>query len=169
MDPTEHLRETLQNMEAQLAGFYEEQFLAGGRTHGELMQTLDNLEAQLKDIYDEREVMGAESAPIVAEIDSSDLGLSVSSLEAQVHVLLDEKNEHQATAEEKSTSVDSLEAQVRSLLDEKTDASEAIGSLEAQVAALLDEKRDLEAQLSTIKERARTVTHALIEQFVINP
>ncbi|MCU0698678.1 MAG: hypothetical protein MUC96_19425 [Myxococcaceae bacterium] len=157
------------SLAAQLACFYEEQALAGGKTHGELMQTLESLEAQLKDVYEERERMGAESAPIVAEVDSTDPSLAVTSLEAQVRVLLEERDDEQAAADAGRVAVGSLEAQVRALLDEKAELEGTVGSLEEQVRALLDEKRELEAQLSGTRDRARRATHALIEQFVIEP
>ena len=76
--------EALRNLELQLACFYEEQFVAGGKSHGELMSTLDNLETQLKDIYGERE----QSAPAMPQLEAD---IALKSLEAQVGVLLDEK------------------------------------------------------------------------------
>ncbi|MDX2015469.1 MAG: hypothetical protein SFW67_35080 [Myxococcaceae bacterium] len=168
-NPVEPVTDMIASLEAQLACFYEEQALAGGRTHGELMQTLESLEAQLKDVYEERERMGAESAPIVAEVDSTDATLAVASLEEQVKVLLEERNDEQAAARDGALAVGSLEAQVRALLDEKADLEGTVGSLEDQVRALLDEKRELEAQLAGTRDRARRATHALIEQFVIEP
>jgi len=76
--------EALRNLELQLACFYEEQFVAGGKSHGELMSTLENLETQLKDIYGERE----QSAPAMPQLEAD---IALKSLEAQVGVLLDEK------------------------------------------------------------------------------
>jgi len=97
--------EALRNLELQLACFYEEQFVAGGKSHGELMSTLENLETQLKDIYGERE----QSAPAMPQLEAD---IALKSLEAQVGVLLDEKADLCEAAS-------SLEAQVGVLLDEK--------------------------------------------------
>jgi chromosome segregation ATPase len=160
---TDSLSETVASLEAQLASFYEEQVLAGGRSHGQLMQTVEGLEVQLKDLYDEREHAG--HAPGAA----ADAEVAVRSLEAQVRALLDEKNEHEGAAEAGAIAVSSLDAQVRALLDEKVELEGAVSSLEEQVRALLDEKRDLEVQLEATRERARKATHSLIEQFVVGP
>jgi chromosome segregation ATPase len=105
----------LRNLEAQLACFYEEQFVAGGRSHGELMSTLENLETQLKDIYEERE----QSGPAMSTIDAQ---IALKSMEEQVGALLDEKSEL-------SEAVGSLEAQVRALLDEKAHLEQHLDAL----------------------------------------
>ena len=136
------LRASVDSMSAQLAELYETQEHGGGEADSAAMHdTLASLTEQLHALYEEREQHAFSGS--IGTADHASLLASLQSFEAQLHALYAERADAPYGHLEAVEMVSSLEAQVAALLDERNDLAEQLSRASQDVHAAKKRARDL--------------------------
>ena len=160
-----------------LAALYEDKQRLSARTIADLRESVENLTAQLADVYELRESGAADAnSSLLATIDGLNQQLHVLYEDRELNPFGSDLPE--AGIAELHSTVQSLEAQLAALYAEgeglsmsHRDAAFMAQSLTEQVAALLDERNDLmreceslKSDIRATKRRAREMIDALVSQ-----
>ncbi len=141
------LRETVENLTAQLADFYAMRESGADNADG-LLATIDGLNQQLHALYEEREL--DEQGRLLPESGIDALRATVQSFEAQLAAFYEEGAGLTVGHREAACMAESLTEQVAVLLEERND--------------LAQENEQLKADILTTKRRAREMIDALVSQ-----
>jgi chromosome segregation ATPase len=130
------------SLSSQLAEFYEAREHGGAQPdQGDVAATLASLTEQLHALYEEREHTAyVGSAGLV---DHAAMLTSLQSFEAQLHALYAERSQAPYGHGEAIEMVSSLEAQVAALLDERNDLAEQLSRSSQDVHATKKRAREL--------------------------
>lgn len=142
------LRESVENLTAQLTEFYALREFGAEAADSNLLAIIDGLNQQLHALYDERALSHASSD--LPQADVATLRCTVQSLEAQLAVLYEEGEGLSLGHRDAAFMAQSLTEQVAALLEERND--------------LLKECESLKADILSTKRRAREVIDVLVSQ-----
>ena len=142
------LRESVENLTAQLADVYGSRESGDEEADSSLLATIDGLNQQLHALYEERELN--ESSSDLPETGVAALHSTVQSLEAQLAALYAEGEGLSLGHRDAACMAQSLAEQVATLLDERND--------------LVQECEKLKHDIHATKRRAREVIDALVSQ-----
>lgn len=142
------LRETVENMTAQLADFYAMREHGDDAANSALQATIDGLSQQLHAFYEDREMEAAGSG--LADHSIAALHATVQSLEAQLAAFYEEHEGQSLGHGEAVCMAQSFAEQVAALLEERND--------------LVQECEGLKSEIRTTKRRAREMIDALVSQ-----
>lgn len=137
------LRASVESLSAQLAEFYEarEHATDTATSHDAMSDTLASLTAQLHALYEEREESAFTAS--LATPDHAALVASLQSFEAQLHALYDDQARAPYTHHEAIDMVSSLEAQVAALLEERNDLADQLTRASDDIATAKRRAREL--------------------------
>jgi len=124
-----------------LTALYEDKQRLSARTIADLRGSVESLSAQLAELYEDRE-QGAYTASL-ATPDHAALVASLQSFEAQLHALYDDQARAPYTHHEAVDMVSSLDAQVAALLEERNDLADQLTRAADDVASAKRRAREL--------------------------
>ena len=124
-----------------LTALYEDKQRLSARTIADLRASVDSMSTQLSAMYEDREQ--ASFAASLATPDHAALVASLQSFEAQLHALYDEQARAPYTHHEAIDMVSSLEAQVAALLEERNELAEHLVRASADVTTAKRRAREL--------------------------
>ena len=124
-----------------LTALYEDKQRLSARTIADLRASVDSMSTQLTASYEDREQ--AAFAASLATPDHAALVASLQSFEAQLHALYDEQARAPYTHHEAIDMVSSLEAQVAALLEERNELADHLIRASADVTTAKRRAREL--------------------------